>query len=317
MLVTFRKPWRHTIVARPNGCNWEVTGDLAMAANIRISTPSDATDCGRIIFEAFRTVAQRHGFAPDFPSAAAAIELATVLTSHPRIFGVVAELEGKVVGSSFLWERDVILGLGPVTVEPGDQGAGVGRQLMSALLERAQGATGVRLVQDAFNAGSVALYASLGFVVREPLLLLQGKPEGKPVAGVSVRPLSDADVGTCETIATTIHGYGRGGEVRDAVKFLKPLVVERDGRIRGYMTMPTFWPVNHAVAETDQDLRALVLGAAAAARAEPLSLLVPARRAELLRWCLSERFRVVKAMTLMTLGAYQEPKGAYLPSVLY
>jgi transcriptional regulator GlxA family with amidase domain len=83
------------------------------------------------------------------------------------------------------------------------------------------------------------------------------------------------------------------------------------------MTMPTFWPANHAVAETDEDLRALVLGAAAATGGEPLSLLVLARQAELFSRCLSERFRVVKAMTLMTLGAYQEPKGAYFPSVLY
>jgi hypothetical protein len=137
------------------------------------------------------------------------------------------------------------------------------------------------------------------------------------MAGASVRPLGEADVGACEAIATAVHGHGRGGEVRDAVRFLRPLAIERDRRIRGYMTMPTFWPANHAVAETDEDLRALVLGAAAATGGEPLSLLVLARQAELFSRCLSERFRVVKAMTLMTLGAYQEPKGAYFPSVLY
>ena len=81
--------------------------------------------------------------------------------------------------------------------------------------------------------------------------------------------------------------------------------------------MPTSWPANHTVAETDEDLRALLLGAAAATSGEPLSLRVPVRQAKLFSWCLSERFQVVKAMTLMTLGAYQEPKGAYFPSVLY
>lgn len=36
-----------------------------------------------------------------------------------------------------------------------------------------------------------------------------------------------------------------------------------------------------------------------------------------MRWCLEEGLRVVQPMALMTMGPYAEPKGAYLPSVLY
>jgi predicted N-acetyltransferase YhbS len=287
-----------------------------MSIKVRNATPGDAASCGRIIFEAFKSLADRHGFTPDFPSVSAAAEFAKVLTSHPGIFGVVAELQGQVVGSNFLWERDPIRGVGPLTVEPRDQGDGIGRKLMTVMLERAQGARGVRLVQDAFNTCSVALYASLGFVVREPLLLLQGNPEGKPIAGAKVRRLSEADIDTCETIARNVHGYGRSGELRDALRFLNPFVVERDGRVHGYLTMPTFWPANHGVAETEEDMRALIVGAAALGE-EPLSLILPTRQAELFRWCLSQHFRAVKPMTLMTIGAYQESKGAYFPSVIY
>ena len=287
-----------------------------MTVKIRNASPGDAEICGLIIYEAFKTVADRHGFAPDFPSAAPATEFAKVLTSHPSIFGIVAETGGKVVGSNFLWERDPIRGVGPLTVEPGYQGRGIGRQLMAAVLNRAQNAAGVRLVQDAFNTSSIALYVSLGFVVREPLLLVQGKPEGKLKAGRTVRRLSEADVDTCEIITKNAHGHGRSGELRDALRFLSPFAVERDGRIRGYMTMPTFWPANHGVAETEEDMRALIVGAAAMGE-EPLSLILPVRQAKLFRWCLSEHFRVVKPMTLMTIGVYQEPKSAYFPSVIY
>jgi hypothetical protein len=94
------------------------------------------------------------------------------------------------------------------------------------------------------------------------------------------------------------------------------VVVEREGRITGYLTAPTLWIANHGIAETDDDMRALILGAAAA-HAEPLSFLLPVRQASLFRWCLGEGMKAVKPMTLMTVGKYQIPSGSYVPSVFY
>jgi len=45
--------------------------------------------------------------------------------------------------------------------------------------------------------------------------------------------------------------------------------------------------------------------------------LLPTRNAELFRWCLDHGLRVVQPMTLMSVGLYNEPAGAFLPSVLY
>ena len=44
---------------------------------------------------------------------------------------------------------------------------------------------------------------------------------------------------------------------------------------------------------------------------------VPTRNSDLLRWCLENGLRVIHPMTLMTIGLYNEPVGAYLPSILY
>jgi len=44
---------------------------------------------------------------------------------------------------------------------------------------------------------------------------------------------------------------------------------------------------------------------------------LPTRNGELLRWCLANGLRIVQPNTLMTLGLYNEPRGAYLPSILY
>ena len=41
------------------------------------------------------------------------------------------------------------------------------------------------------------------------------------------------------------------------------------------------------------------------------------RNTELLRWCLAHGLRVFYVMNLMTIGLYQEPRGAFLASVLY
>jgi hypothetical protein len=39
-----------------------------------------------------------------------------------------------------------------------------------------------------------------------------------------------------------------------------PLVVERDGRFTGYMMAPSSYLANHGVAETDEDMGALLAG---------------------------------------------------------
>ena len=40
-------------------------------------------------------------------------------------------------------------------------------------------------------------------------------------------------------------------------------------------------------------------------------------RGFLSRWCLEKGLRVTQVMTLMTVGLYNEPAGAYLPSILF
>ena len=92
----------------------------------------------------------------------------------------------------------------------------------------------------------------------------------------------------------------------------RQLVVERAGRITGYTSAIAFF--GHAVGETNEDLEALI--GAAESFGGP-GFLVPTRNGDLMRWCLNNGLRIVQPMTLMTVGLYNEPTGAYLPSVLY
>jgi predicted N-acetyltransferase YhbS len=288
------------------------------AIELRAVGPADAEACARILYEAFGAIDDQHHFERDFPTLEAAEQLTSAFIAHPSIWGVVAERHGRVVGSNFLDERGPIRGLGPMTVDPRAQGQGVGRRLMQAALERGMGAAGIRLLQDSFNVGSLSLYASLGFEVKEPAVVITGRPGSGAAPDVDVRPLEEADVRECEELCLRVHGFARTTELRDAIEapVLSPFVAVRDGRITAYATTLTFFPAAHGVAETERDMCALIRGALAAGE-QPASFLLPTRQAGLFRWCLAEGLRVIKPMTYMAIGEYPEPTGCWIPSVLY
>ena len=85
----------------------------------------------------------------------------------PSTYGILAEADGNIVGFAFLTERDPVRSIGPIAIDPSVQSHGIGRRLMSALLERGRGASSIRLVQAGFNLHSLSLYATLGFDVKE------------------------------------------------------------------------------------------------------------------------------------------------------
>jgi predicted N-acetyltransferase YhbS len=281
---------------------------------IRTAKPEDAQACAEICYQAFYRINTEHAFPPDMPSVDVPMHILSTMFSHPNFYSVVAELDGRIVGSNCLDERSSIAGLGPITVDPNIQNRGVGRKLMEALLDRARERkqAGVRLVQAAFHNRSLSLYTTLGFDAREPLSVMQGPSLRKQLQGYAVRQAQTSDLDQCNAVCRTVHGHDRAGELADAIGQGTAVVVERSGRITGYATVMAFF--GHAVAETNLDLQALI---ASAHEFGGPGILVPTRNAALFRWCLSIGLRVVEPMTLMTLGLYNEPAGAYLPSILY
>ncbi len=284
------------------------------AVAIRRAKPADAEVCGRICFEAFGRIAAQHNFPPDFPSPEFPIRILSTMFSHGGFFCVVAEQDGRIVGSNGLDERTPIAGVGPITIDPAAQNRGAGRQLMQAVMERAteRNFAGVRLVQAVYHSRSLSLYAKLGLVVREPLACMQGPAIRKTPRGYAVRTAQAEDLAACNELCRRVHGHDRGGELSDAIQQGTAVVAESDGRVRACASSIAFF--GHAVGETNQDLQALI---GAAREFHGPAILVPTRNAGLFRWCLDNGLRVVQPMTLMTVGLYNEPAGAYLPSILF
>jgi hypothetical protein len=123
---------------------------------------------------------------------------------------------------------------------------------------------------------------------------------------------SEEDVDACNKLCLKVHGHDRGPELLEAVRQGTATVVEHDGRVSGYTTMIGFF--GHTVGESNEELKALI---SASLDFPGPGFLLPTRNSEVLRWCLEQGLRIVQPMTLMSLGLYNEPRGAFMPSILY
>lgn len=286
----------------------------AMKLTLRECRTKDAPACGEICFTAFKTVANHHNFREDFPNSEITTNMLTGLIAHPRFYGVLAELDGEIVGSNFLDERASIAGVGPITIATGLQNGKIGKELMINVIDRAKekGFAGIRLLQVAYNNKSLSLYAKLGFNVQTSLAAMQGPPIKHRIEGYTVRPALKVDTDACNAVCEYVHGHNRSGELSDALQQGTALVVEHEDRIVGYTTGLAYF--GHSVAESNEGLKALI---SAVDKFQGPGILVPTSNHELFRWCLKHNLRVVHVMNLMSIGLYNEPKGSYLTSILY
>lgn len=294
-----------------------VRSPMTPAFSLRPPTPDDLEALARIAFEAFVKINGQHGFPPDFPSMDVPRGLFGMLLSSDHVRGVVAHQNGAAVASGFLWlGNDGIGGIGPVTVDPAAQAVGVGKAVMTSLLEVAQqeGCAGVRLVQAGFNTTSISLYSKLGFDVREPLACMNGEPSADAVDGLDVRPATEGDIPACNAICQAVHGHHREQDLRFGLMTGSARVVVRksDGKITGYASDIGFF--GHAAAPSNREMMALI---STVAQITGPGVLIPTRNGELFRWCLASGLRVVQPMTLMSRGTYNEPVGSFCPSILF
>lgn len=287
---------------------------------LRPGVINDAKEVGKIIFDAFSEIADKHGFPREFPTVDIGINVASSFLSNPGFYSVVAEdIDGddnKVVGSNFLDERsNIVAGVGPITIDPKFQNKGAGRQLMSNVMERARSKNfpAIRLLQASYHNRSLALYTSLGFDVREPISTMQGNLISAVIPGRSVRIATESDLESCNAICRAIHGHDRNGELKDSIKQGIAKVVLHGEKITGYTSGLTYF--NHSVGFTNDDLKALIASETDCYGGP--GILIPTRNAELFRWCLDNDLRLVHQLTLMTIGMYNEPAGYYMPSILY
>ena len=290
-----------------------------MSLVIRPIEHNDAESCGKIGYEAHKAISSAHGYPSEQHSEEFGIGLINCLLDNPNSWGVLAERQGKTLGSIFLHEfpPSPVAVIGPFTVHPAAEGGGIGRTLMEAALTQAskQNHDQIRLVQSPSHIRSFVLYTKCGFTLREPLFLMQGHSlkDNNNTSSVNVHLLrSDNDVSVCNELCKSVHGFSREMELRQAKDQGIATMIEQNGVITGYSA--GIGILGHAVANSNEDLKVLIANAAVIL--DP-GFFVPARNHEVINWLLERGFQIGWPANLMTIGPYQEPLAPFLPSLAY
>jgi ribosomal protein S18 acetylase RimI-like enzyme len=280
---------------------------------IRRPEPQHIAELGRICYDAFYDIATSHGFPPDFASVEFAQAVVGLMMQQETIYSSAAFDGDRPRGSNFLNMWGDAAGIGPISVDLDAQGEGIGKSLMLDAIAHAESAgfEGVRLCQDSFNMRSLALYASLGFVVKEPLAYMTLATNG-PV-DPDFRPATAADHDAMDALCRDVYRITRKGEYTALTAAGFPaFVLDRGGHIAGYLIGTS---IGHGVAETDDDMLALL--SSIAATTPDAHAHIAMRQGDIYRRALAAGHRNRKVMNLMARGRYEEPSGAYCPSVMY
>ena len=208
---------------------------------IRPIEQNDVEICGKIGYEAHKAISSTHGYPCEQPSEEFGIGLIKMLLGNPNSWGVLAEGQGKILGSIFLhkFPPSPVAVIGPLTVHPSAQG-GVGRKLMDAATTQArkENYDQIRLVQSPSHIRSFVLYTKCGFILREPLFLMQGQLQrkaGNNTGSDNIRLVrDDNDVSMCNDLCKSSYGFSREMELRQAKDQGVATMIEQDGVITGY-----------------------------------------------------------------------------------
>ena len=292
-----------------------------MSLIVRPIEHNDAEICGKIGYEAHKAISSAHGYPCEQPSEEFGIGLIKMLLDNPNSWGVLAERQDRILGSIFLhrFPPSPVTVIGPLTVHPSAEGVGIGRNLMDAALTQAhkQNYDQIRLVQSPSHIRSFVLYSKCGFILREPLFLMQGqslKKDGNNNTGTADILLvrDDKEISACNKLCKLAHGFSREMELRQAKDQGVAIMIQRGGDITGYAA--GIGILCHAVAKSNEDLKTLIANASTILGP---GFFVPGRNHEIIKWLLENGFKIGWPANLMTIGPYQEPLTPFLPSLAY
>jgi GNAT superfamily N-acetyltransferase len=288
---------------------------LARAVAVRDMVAADVPRVAEIFRDAFNEIYQRRGFGPVVADAAVGAVIANAYRELDPEGCIVVTVGGQVAGSGFLHVRGATAGAGPITIDPPFQGSGAGRALMDEICRRSDASRvdSLRLIQDAFNETSFALYCRTGFVAREVLLRASFRSARRAAKGV--RRAYKGDLARIGEIERRLLGIDRPQDHALLLR-LGELFLARDGMlariVRGGVAV-----LGPLVAESLDTTLELMAAATADLPAESdVRLLVPARLDDLVRELGAvRRLEVHSLCTYMVRGPYAPFRGYYVPTL--
>ncbi|NUA28471.1 GNAT family N-acetyltransferase [Cupriavidus basilensis] len=149
--------------------------------------------------------------------------------------GIAVEHQGKLIGTALAWRFGPSWAtLGMVLVSPEFQRRGIGRHMVSLLLED----LGERSVLLHTAAGARKLYASLGFQAVGEIHQHQGIAQSAPIIGLApgarLRPLGRADATPLQALDQLATGMPRDALLERLIERGDGVVLDRDGTALGF-----------------------------------------------------------------------------------
>jgi ribosomal protein S18 acetylase RimI-like enzyme len=282
--------------------------------------PEMADQIGRIFFEAFDTLARRHGFEPEIFSREFALGAAKGMVSRPDLYGVAAVEGATVIGFNFVQLTDAVAGIGPICVDCHRQSKGLGRVLMQHIIDYSLKNHGpqVRLYQESFNMVSLSLYTDLGFTVTDPVVIMSVPPIAAS-EDASVRKLAREDVAAADAICIATQKVSRKNEIAAMIEVgpamgCVPHGRWTNGKLTGFV-VPGFF--GFAAGETAADIVQTARVANGGFPPPLQRIMIPTRNGELYRAALKAGFKSLKLGQMMAMGPFETPEGFWTPSVAY
>jgi predicted N-acetyltransferase YhbS len=210
---------------------------------VRQLTEADLEAVGEILFEAFGGVYAERGFRSPFPSIDAGAWLARSYLDLDPAGAVVAIRGNRIDGIGFAHMRGKVTSIGPVAARPA-VGTGAGRAVMERLLEIAEssGARAVRLFQDAFNPGSFALYAQLGFEPKDVVSYAVADPSRDRAKsritsanGVRIREIKAREIDAAIELDHALTGADRRVDFQLILQSGRAYGLFREADLAGYL----------------------------------------------------------------------------------
>src|SRR5262245_20205009 len=148
-----------------------------MAAVCRPARLEDLQQADTLVVQSINDLTERHGFGPMVSPRPPRFQQFCLEDDPDGLW--VAEDKGQIVGFGFGWVCDQFWFLAQLFVSPGQQGFGVGNELLKRTLHQAEkrGSTNRALITFAFNRVSQGLYIRHGLFPRLPLYLFSASRE--------------------------------------------------------------------------------------------------------------------------------------------
>ena len=216
--------------------------------------------------------------------------------------------DGRVLGAGLYWTFDDALArIGLIIIAPESQGRGIGRTLVTQLLEDTGPHPVVLLATDAGRP----LYDSLGFTAFDTSCQYQGAYDGTPSSDPRIRPGTSADLERISALDAPAFGARRQHTLEQLARVGEVSVLTEKGVLTGYAIARPFGrgvAIGPIVAKNETDAIALF---SSLARPGFVRVDCPADASELIARLVESGLENVGTSPVMFRGEWERPDGPH------